>query len=95
MLLLWLDERTQLADQRLALLERDKSGRLNGANQQLDLRCVEFVSPVYSHKNLKINKILFVMSTMHILPNPQYSTNTATSLPWVRYHTITLLFCPK
>ena len=69
LLLLRLDERAQLADQRLALLGRDKSGGLNGVDEQLDLRCVEVAGAneililhlaVYDDVHAQLDELLYV-----------------------------------
>ena len=68
-LLLRLDERVQLADQRLALLGRDKSGGLNGVDEQLDLRSVKVAGAdeililhpaVYDDVHAQLDKLIYV-----------------------------------
>lgn len=69
LLLLRLYEHAQLADQCLALLGRDKSGGLNGVDEQLDLRCVEVAGAdeililhpaVYDDVHAQLDKLIYV-----------------------------------
>lgn len=69
LLLLRLYERAQLADQRLALLGRDKSGGLNGVDEQLDLRSVKVAGAdeililhpaVYDDVHAQLDKLIYV-----------------------------------
>ncbi len=68
-LLLRLDERVQLADQRLALMGRDESEGLNGVNEQLDPRSAEVAGAdeilllhpaVYDDVHAQLDKLLYV-----------------------------------
>lgn len=69
LLLLRLYEHAQLADQRLALLGRDKLGGLNGVYEQLDLRSVKVAGAdeililhpaVYDDVHAQLDKLIYV-----------------------------------